>query len=674
MVGMGPFITEPGTPATEVWDRVVGSAPGFDKQKHVAEQVLLTMRMNALARVNLGNVNIAATTALQALDPMGREVALSRGANILMPILTPTKYRENYQLYEGKPCITDTAEECRRCLNARVSMVGKHLLPAARSDPPHYQHPVTRPSDPPGTRRFGSLTPAPRPRGARGLATGTPPSDQAAVPEPRAAPVPGPVKGSDVPRTNVGVFGSMNAGKSTLMNLITRQETSIVDATPGTTADTKVALMELHSVGPAKLFDTAGVDEGGELGEKKRRKALSALRECDIAAVVVDPARVGEDPGSMRWERQVLEEASRHGVAPLVVYNVRRGRMCEADALDAARRAHAHLTRALPPPADVGINNSVAAGVGAAPPAVPYLLLDLADEAQRPRESVVHVLEETARGLRPFVPRSLPERFLSPEAAVFLNIPMDDETPSMRLLRPQALLQEEALRHWATTSAYRMDLAAARSGDEARVAAERARFMRSLEPLLRHEGPRILVTDSQALDVVHPWTLDAHGQPIVEITTFSISMINRQSGGQLGLFARGLGRLQHLATHGGGGRGGGPPRVLIAEACNHNRITDTCNDIGMVQLPEQLERLVGADVQVEHAFGREFPDMGSGLSGYDCVLHCGACMIDHQKVRARLSDLSDAGVPATNYGLFLAWAHHGDFAVRRVLEPWGVPF
>lgn len=53
------------------------------------------------------------------------------------------------------------------------------------------------------------------------------------------------------------------------------------------------------------------------------------------------------------------------------------------------------------------------------------------------------------------LPRSLPDRYLSPDAMVFLNIPMDDETPSMRLLRPQALLQEEAIRHWAQTLAYR---------------------------------------------------------------------------------------------------------------------------------------------------------------------------------------------------------------------------
>ena len=82
--------------------------------------VSLTTRVNALARITLGNVNIAATTALQALHPRGRELALRRGANVLMPILTPTQYRADYSLYEGKPCITDTAAGCEACLSARV--------------------------------------------------------------------------------------------------------------------------------------------------------------------------------------------------------------------------------------------------------------------------------------------------------------------------------------------------------------------------------------------------------------------------------------------------------------------------------------------------------------------------------------------------------------------------
>ena len=78
----------------------------------------------------------------------------------------------------------------------------------------------------------------------------------------------------------------------------------------------------------------------------------------------------------------------------------------------------------------------------------------------------------------------------------------------------------------------------------------------------------------QAVDIVHPWTLGADGQPLAPFTTFSICMIQRQSSGKLPLFAEGLRAYKALKPG---------DRVLIAEACNHNRITDICNDIGMVQ-------------------------------------------------------------------------------------------
>ena len=83
-------------------------------------------------------------------------------------------------------------------------------------------------------------------------------------------------------RDHIGIFGRMNAGKSSIINLLTQQETSIVDSTPGTTADTKIALQEIHGIGPVKLFDTAGIDETNILGDKKRKRALSDLKECDL--------------------------------------------------------------------------------------------------------------------------------------------------------------------------------------------------------------------------------------------------------------------------------------------------------------------------------------------------------------------------------------------------------
>ena len=74
-------------------------------------------------------------------------------------------------------------------------------------------------------------------------------------------------------------------------------------------------------------------------------------------------------------------------------------------------------------------------------------------------------------------------------------------------------MQEESIRHWATTAAFRLDLGAARGlkGEQAKER-ERRRFLRALRPALEHEGPKLLVTDSQAIDVVHPWTMEEEGE------------------------------------------------------------------------------------------------------------------------------------------------------------------
>ncbi|KAL4448101.1 hypothetical protein ABPG75_005320 [Micractinium tetrahymenae] len=676
MIGMGPYITEAGTPVADMWQRQFG---GVDKPAHMREMLTLTTRMNALARVTLGNVNIAATTALQAIDAVGREIALRRGANVLMPILTPTKYREHYTLYEGKPCITDTAEECQKCLNARLSMVDKKLKPGVWGDPPSFRQSVnpvpmraassqaggsggsSSSSGGGGSRGFATRAAGlvaalvPRGLGGRGLHTSAAPAQQAQAAPARAAALGvapgGPAKGSDVPRTNIGIFGCMNAGKSSLMNRITRSETSIVDATPGTTADTKVVLMELHDVGPTKLFDTAGIDERGLLGEKKRRKVLGVLKETDVAVVVLDAARyVGipdaDLPAALEWERLLLEKAAAAGSTPALVYNTKlAGWGATADAVAAAvPRLQAVLN-----------------------PGGALLAAQLELAREEAAESLAGFIQRAAAAAKQHdVPTSLPEQYLSEDAMVFLNIPMDAETPSMRLLRPQALVQEEAIRHWAVTLAYRMNLAHARSLDPALVQQERARFLRALQPVLAHQGPKIIVTDSQAVDILHPWTLDPQtGEELVPFTTFSIAMIHRQSRGQLPLFARGLQAFKELKSG---------DRVLVAEACNHNRITDICNDIGMVQVPQKLQAQGGRGVVVEHAFGREFPEIeeeGGGLGSYALAVHCGGCMIDQQKMRARILDLQEAGVPMTNYGLLLSYAH-SPTALERAMKPWGL--
>jgi len=653
MIGMGPYITEEGTPVAEEWGKVFGKV---DKKAHMNKMFNLTTRMNALARITLGNANISATTALQAIDPMGREIALRRGSNVLMPILTPTKYREHYQLYEGKPCITDTADECRKCLNARISMIGKKVEDSVWGDPPNFFNQAVGIAVPHGQGSTVGVSARTMHTWAQQYSTASTPASSPvsaqAVPATKAAAGsaqqrgPSTEKGSDVPRVNIGVFGIMNAGKSTLMNSITRQETSIVDSTPGTTADVKVTLMELHDIGPVKLFDTAGIDESGELGAKKRRKTLSTLKECDIAVLVLDVPRLMHStnlPASLHWEREIMETAEKYQVSPLLLFNLKGMAASSPSSLSfvsAVRKVLDPLQQH------------------------PVMHIDLHDTRKNVSTTVANFLQDAAAHSKKRSQRkSLPEWALREDALVFMNIPMDAETPSMRLLRPQALVQEEAIRHWATTVGYRMDLARARSSNPVEVQAERTRFMRALQPMLNHPGPKLMITDSQAVDIVHPWTLDAAGKPLVPFTTFSICMINRQSDGQLELFAQGLKAYDSLRPG---------DRVLIAEACNHNRITDICNDIGMVQIPRKIGQQVGKGVLLDHAFGREYPELDDGgLGKYKLALHCGGCMIDSQKMKARITDMQQAGLPVTNYGLFLSYVH-SPAALQRALEPWNL--
>ncbi len=127
MLGMGPFIPHQETPFASYLS-------GYNGEEAL-EQAL---KMISICRISLRNVNIASTTALQALNPTGREMGLLAGANIIMPNITDTKYRENYKLYDGKPCLDENASLCRNCLENRISSIGETIGYKKWGDSPHF--------------------------------------------------------------------------------------------------------------------------------------------------------------------------------------------------------------------------------------------------------------------------------------------------------------------------------------------------------------------------------------------------------------------------------------------------------------------------------------------------------------------------------------------------------
>lgn len=117
-------------------------------------------------------------------------------------------------------------------------------------------------------------------------------------------------------RIHIGIFGSRNAGKSSIINAITNQNIAIVSDTPGTTTDSVKKTMELLPLGPVVIIDTPGIDDTAELGKMRVKKAKQVLNYADIAILVVD-ATIGIDDN----DTMLVDLFNKKNIPYLIVYN-----------------------------------------------------------------------------------------------------------------------------------------------------------------------------------------------------------------------------------------------------------------------------------------------------------------------------------------------------------------
>ncbi len=117
-------------------------------------------------------------------------------------------------------------------------------------------------------------------------------------------------------RPHIAIFGKRNAGKSSLINALTNQQTAIVSDVLGTTTDPVYKSMEILPLGPVVIIDTAGLDDTGELGGLRVKKTYEVLNKTDIAVVVVNSAE-----GVTREDEAILSAIKQKGISPIVVFN-----------------------------------------------------------------------------------------------------------------------------------------------------------------------------------------------------------------------------------------------------------------------------------------------------------------------------------------------------------------
>jgi [FeFe] hydrogenase H-cluster maturation GTPase HydF len=221
-------------------------------------------------------------------------------------------------------------------------------------------------------------------------------------------------------------------------------------------------------------------------------------------------------------------------------------------------------------------------------------------------------------------PSILGDLVSSGEMAV-LVVPIDKEAPRGRLILPQV----QSIRDLMDSDAMAL------------VVKERE-LGHALEQLQR--PPRLVVTDSQAF-------LKVAADTPREVPMTSFSILFARFKGDLTSQVEGTLAVDALKSG---------ARILIAEACSHHPIAE---DIGRVKIPRWLTQYVGGKLHIEHMQGHDFPD---DPSGWDLVIHCGACTFNRRAMLGRILRCKQAGVPITNYGLVIAYSL-GIF--ERALQP-----
>ena len=111
MISVGPFIPHPDTPLKDA------SKGSF----------FLALKVMAITRILLKDINIPATTAMESIQKDGRIIALQSGANVVMPNVTTTEYRQKYEIYKGKACINENPTKCLGCITNKIKLIGRSV-------------------------------------------------------------------------------------------------------------------------------------------------------------------------------------------------------------------------------------------------------------------------------------------------------------------------------------------------------------------------------------------------------------------------------------------------------------------------------------------------------------------------------------------------------------------
>lgn len=406
-------------------------------------------------------------------------------------------------------------------------------------------------------------------------------------------------------RIHIAFFGRCNAGKSTLINMLTDQPVSLVSDVAGTTTDPVSKAMEILPLGPVVITDTAGIDDTTELGALRMEKTEEVVKKINLAVYVL---RTDEEPTSddMHW----LGLLKQNNVPVALFINEING------TTNNLTESKASVGR------DILGERYIADHTGLSELVTVIGSADFTSDAKRLE------LLDLLGGLTPLDvegEQTLLQGLVEAGDTIILVCPIDSAAPKGRLILPQVQTIREILDYKGLALVCQTE--------------ELPTMIHSLK-----NPPKMVICDSQAFDRVDELTPD-----LIPLTSFSILMARFK--GKLQDLVTGVKAIKNLKAG---------SKVLISEGCTHRR---QCDDIGTVKIPNLLKKQGYTDLQLEFTSGGAFP---KDVSQYDLIIHCGACMLTRREVLRRIECAVVQGTPIVNYGVLIA-ALHG--ILERAISP-----
>ena len=434
-------------------------------------------------------------------------------------------------------------------------------------------------------------------------------------------------------RVHIGFFGRCNAGKSTLINMLTDQPVSLVSDVAGTTTDPVSKSMEILPLGPVFITDTAGIDDTTELGALRMEKTEEVVKKINLAVYVL---RTDEEPTSddMHWlgllkQNNVPIALFVNEINDINEINIENKEKVELNItntdkveLNTADKEKVELNLVNEEKLESNTSAYIKSHKGLSDLATVIGSADFTSHEKR-----IELLDLLG-GLTPLDvegEQTLLQGLVEEGDAIILVCPIDSAAPKGRLILPQVQTIREILDY--------KGLALVCQTEE----------LPSMINSLTHP-PKMVICDSQAFDRVDELT--PHTIPL---TSFSILMARFK--GKLQDLVAGVNAIKNLKPG---------SKVLISEGCTHRR---QCDDIGTVKIPNLLKKQGHTDLQLEFTSGGAFP---KDVSQYDLIIHCGACMLTRREVLRRIECAVVQGTPIVNYGVLIA-ALHG--ILERAISP-----